>query len=261
MATIFVISPVYNAERYIQKCIDSVQEQVCPLEINIVHIIIDDGSTDNTHNIINAATHTKLKYSIIHEWAEKNKGTITSHLKGIREAEKYIDKSWWYPHEYASFNNVVVHLDGDDWFCSNKALLEIAKAHLDPSCLVTYGNYKCLSGNKSVCRPTANNFREQILTGGWCYSHPRTFKLHLASYIKDEDLRDSAGNYFTAAPDVALFLPMLEMAGVDRVRFINKELVEYNDSNPLNEDKCKLNDQVRCAIEISKKEPYKRLCI
>ena len=39
-----VIVPVYNAERYLQRCIDSIRRQSYPhLEI----ILVDDGSSDS----------------------------------------------------------------------------------------------------------------------------------------------------------------------------------------------------------------------
>ena len=44
----FVI-PAYNAEKYIQQCIESILSQTYK---NIVIAIINDGSTDNTWDII-----------------------------------------------------------------------------------------------------------------------------------------------------------------------------------------------------------------
>ena len=45
-----VIVPVYNVEKYIEKCIESIfNNQINDVEI----IIVNDGSTDNSRNIIN----------------------------------------------------------------------------------------------------------------------------------------------------------------------------------------------------------------
>ena len=46
-----IITPVYNGEKYIKECIESVLAQDYP---NIEYIIINDGSTDQSDAIIQA---------------------------------------------------------------------------------------------------------------------------------------------------------------------------------------------------------------
>ena len=50
-----IITPIYNGETYIEECIKSVLNQSYK---NIEMIIIDDGSTDNSENIIKKYTNT-----------------------------------------------------------------------------------------------------------------------------------------------------------------------------------------------------------
>lgn len=45
---ISVIVPVYNAEKYLQKCIDSILAQTYS---NFELLLIDDGSKDHSHEI------------------------------------------------------------------------------------------------------------------------------------------------------------------------------------------------------------------
>ena len=45
-----VIIPVYNNDKYIKRCLNSVINQSIK---NIKIIIVDDGSTDTSYNIIN----------------------------------------------------------------------------------------------------------------------------------------------------------------------------------------------------------------
>lgn len=44
-----VIIPVYNGEKYLRECLDSVLDQTLK---NIEVLIVDDGSTDSTRNIL-----------------------------------------------------------------------------------------------------------------------------------------------------------------------------------------------------------------
>lgn len=52
MYLISVIIPIYNAEKYLNRCIDSIINQSIGFE-NIELILVDDNSSDNSKNIIN----------------------------------------------------------------------------------------------------------------------------------------------------------------------------------------------------------------
>ena len=45
-----VIMPVYNGEKYIKQAVDSVYEQGVSVEL----LVIDDGSTDHTQEVLSA---------------------------------------------------------------------------------------------------------------------------------------------------------------------------------------------------------------
>ena len=59
MCDISVIMPAYNSEKYIEKSIDSILNQSLS---NIELIIINDGSADRTHEIINKYSDDRIKY-------------------------------------------------------------------------------------------------------------------------------------------------------------------------------------------------------
>ena len=59
MADISVIIPVYNGEKYIKKCLDSVVNQT-KKEIEI--LVVNDGSTDQTEDIIKSFNDSRIKY-------------------------------------------------------------------------------------------------------------------------------------------------------------------------------------------------------
>ena len=94
----------------------------------------------------------------------------------------------------------------------------------------------------------------------WCSSHLRTFKHHLWSRIKKEDLLDNNGDFYRMAWDLAFMFPMLEMAG-DRAKYINDILYIYNLGNPLNDHKVDGKLQQNLELEIRRKEKYNKVNI
>jgi len=78
-----VVIPVYNEEKYIEKCLNSLKNQVeKPDEV----IIIDNNCTDKTINIVKKYKN-KLPIKIIQE---KQQGTVFARNKGFNEAKNDI---------------------------------------------------------------------------------------------------------------------------------------------------------------------------
>ena len=92
MVKISVILTAFNEEKYIKKAIESILNQTLT---DLGLIVVNDGSTDNTLDIINSFDDDRLKL-INHE----NMGPGASRNKALALAEG----------EY------VMYLDGDDWY-------------------------------------------------------------------------------------------------------------------------------------------------
>lgn len=80
-----IIIPVYNVKQYLNRCIDSVINQVYR---NIEIILIDDGSTDGSDLICDEYEKKDIRIKVVHE---KNGGLSCARNKGIRKSTgKYI---------------------------------------------------------------------------------------------------------------------------------------------------------------------------
>ena len=243
METRFVIiSPTYNCDKFIEKHILSVNSQTYS---NYLHIIVDDFSSDDT--VSKAKEYNSETQGIVTKPVRL--GCVNSHLLPFLVGIPLKD------------DDIIVHLDGDDWFKHDKVLENLEKVYSEKSPLVTYGNYESTDGTPSVCRPMVDTlFREKIFNGGWCFSHLRTFRKYLIDSIPWNYFFDSNGQPLTHAADTVIFLPIMELAisleGENAVMFIDEVNVVYNrhgnneDSGP--EDRAK---QFHCAKQSFHKKP------
>lgn len=88
MPILSVIVPVYNTERYVEKCLESIAKQTMKdLEI----IIVNDGSEDNSETVIKQWIEKNNRTISIKYIKKKNGGLSDARNYGVREAEgKYI---------------------------------------------------------------------------------------------------------------------------------------------------------------------------
>ena len=77
---ISVIVPCYNANRYLNICLESLKAQRTP---NIEMIFIDDGSTDATGAILDAFARTESRAKVVHV---HNEGVSAARNRGISMA-------------------------------------------------------------------------------------------------------------------------------------------------------------------------------
>lgn len=96
MAKLTVIVPVYSAEKYLHKCVDSILGQDYK---DIEVLLIDDGSPDNCPAICDDYAKKDKRVRVIHQ---ANKGIALTRNLGVREANT----------EYVSF------IDSDDFILS-----------------------------------------------------------------------------------------------------------------------------------------------
>lgn len=88
-----IVVPVYNTEKYISRCIDSILAQTYK---NFSLIIIDDGSTDASGNICEEYRKIDSRVIVIHQ---ENRGLSNARNRGI---------------EYPIENDFITFVDSDD---------------------------------------------------------------------------------------------------------------------------------------------------
>lgn len=130
MKKISIIVPIYNAEKYLKECLDSILSQTYK---NIEVILIDDGSTDNSYNICQKYVE---KYSIFILMKVKNGGVSRARNYGIKKSTG----------DYLTF------VDSDDIIDSN--FIEKMVSKINDKTQMVVCNYKNVYKNQSVY----NNF-------------------------------------------------------------------------------------------------------
>lgn len=91
------ILPVYNAERTLKRCLDSIlMQSYCNYEV----IIVDDGSIDNSGKICDSYSLNDKRFRVVHT---KNAGVASARQLGVSLATG----------EY------IIHIDADDWIETN----------------------------------------------------------------------------------------------------------------------------------------------
>ena len=93
-----IIIPVYNCEKTIKKCLDSIFNQKTPLEYEV--ILVDDGSSDNTVKVVETAISGRENATL---FCQENAGAGAARNRALSHARG----------EYLFF------IDGDDYISGN----------------------------------------------------------------------------------------------------------------------------------------------
>jgi glycosyltransferase involved in cell wall biosynthesis len=242
-----VIVPVYNAEKWIGQCIESIITQDYPY---YKIYVIDDHSTDQTWDIIKS-------YNVYCKRNSKRIGALANLIQGIKQFNK---------------NDIIVTVDGDDYLADDCVLSYLNEVY-QKDIYLTYGSFLPISGRYSgTCQllshthtvDESGKWVDNYLTpqtyrksGVWVTSHLRTFKKWLWDKVEDEDLKDK-NDYYKVAWDMAFMYPMIEMAG-NNILFIEKILYIYNDLNPNCDGTVDPELQIRTGKSIQAKSIYKEL--
>lgn len=140
-----IIIPVYNVEEYIEKCVNSLQQQDIPKD-EYELIIINDGSPDNSREIV---LGLMKQFNNIVFIDQENRGVSLARNAGIDKARgKYL-----------------LFIDPDDYVVSD-TFGKILKAADDTQAQISLLGYTFLNADNSVRHETLfSEFKNKIFTG------------------------------------------------------------------------------------------------
>jgi len=243
---IAVVTPFYNAEQYILRCIDSVVTQNYN---NWSLYLINDASTDGSKFAINHKLKTlpediSSKIEVITN--TENKGAVYNQINTLRNAVFGQD-------------TIVVLLDGDDALINDNNIFNFynnlyASGNVDysyGSCWSEVDNIPLIAQPYPKAVRDAKDYRNYKFNWGMPYPHLRTFRRELLNYIDDAVFKDESGEWFKAGGDNATFYNILEQADPNKIKVVQDIVMLYNDKNPLNDYKVNGELQNKNASKIA----------
>ncbi len=247
-----ILSTVYNKGKWVEFNVNSVKQQSFQ---NYLAVYGYDKSTDNTLDHLTQATKDDDRFMIHHN---PDPGCF---LKCFMGTYNYLKQN-----NLITPDDIIVEIDGDDWLLHPFVLQYLDEIYQNDNIWMTYGQYiQYPSGevgghfnlelNSIVDQANAYRMYE------FPYSHLKTYKAFLVDNLSENDLIDPATNqYFNAAADFALCMPLVEQAGKDRVYRVPEVLYVYNTSADLeSETNNRLHLQKEVESRIRQIAPKQRL--
>jgi len=238
---IVVISPLYNAQDYVERCITSVAAQNYD---NYEHWLIDDASTDDSYHVIQQ-TIAGLPETI------KNKFRVIRNAGNIGAGYNYITNI-----RLQDPDSIVIMLDGDDWLINQPDVFDYYnRLHRDYD--FTYGScWSVVDSIPLITQPYPplikenKSYKDYRFNWNIPYTHLRTLKPFLLQDVADSEFQDSDGNWYRAGNDVPIFYAGIANADPARVYAVSDIVSNYNDASPLNDYKINREAQDKTISDI-----------
>ena len=239
---IVVVSPFYNCENYIARCIESIASQDYE---NYKVILINDASTDNTVTVATNALNSlpkqiRDKFTLIIN--TKNQGAVRNQIENIRMIENP--------------EAIIMLIDGDDSLINDNSIFSYFNGIYEDA-EFTYGSCWSMVDNiPLISQPypeeikASRTYRSHHFSWIMPYTHLRTFKRFLLDGIEDSAFQDENGKWFGAGGDGSVFYSLIENANPDKIKCLQEIVYNYNDTNPINDYKINGEEQTRNAGKI-----------
>ncbi|QXM05393.1 glycosyltransferase family 2 protein [Crassaminicella indica] len=214
MVKVSIVMGVYNGEEYLKETIDSILAQTYP---NLECIIVNDGSTDGTKNILNAVKDERVKIIQLN----KNQGAANALNIAIEKAEG----DW-----------IAIH-DADDISLPDRIKEQVAYVKRKPHVVAVGSFIKCIEGKnisakKITHMKSIERYKNSIIT--WKQIKEELFKgspLTHGSLFISKKAYFKAGKYnpkYRIAYDYDLYM---RLAFIGPIENIPKVLYKYRISS------------------------------
>ena len=217
MSSVSVVLPVYNVEKYLEKCLDSVIGQTLK---DIEIICVDDGSTDRSGEILEAYEKKDSRIRVLHQ---ENQYAGAARNRGLMEAAgKY-----------------VIFWDSDDYF-EKTALEKLYRRCEADQAQIGVCAGKRLDDATGLVYPVGAYLNRRMLPKKLPFSKkdiPRYLfnfttnvpwnKLYLREFILEHGLR-----YQTLRQANDVYFSMMALFFADRITVVKTPLVTYRVDNP-----------------------------
>lgn len=245
----YVLIRSWNAFSYFDRCVGSVLAQDYPY----YRILFVDDASD----------YTSAQKSYIRR-------RLRGHLVRFNHERKHaVRNAYELIKSYAdNARGVVVNVDGDDWLYTTSALRYLAHIYATHSSWVTYGDCVLWDGRHVSVRPASRLIQQcnvpyprsimrlsSYRREPFIPLHPRTWKVWLYNTIDEKDFHRADGSWLEYCEDMAIYFPMLEMAG-SHCHVINTPLYCYNTYTPLSDVTLHPFALYKDELEIRKKPAY-----
>lgn len=187
---ISIIVPVYNVEKYLPQCLDSIMVQTYT---NLEIILVDDGSTDNGGHICDEYAKSDSRIKVIHK---QNAGLSAARNLGLDIAHG----------EYIGF------VDSDDWIEPTMYEDLYAGFSITENTLLTNGmiyQYDDITGEESLMRPHSWKHESLLVINGADfgkamfsetsnhYAWSKLYKKEVFDWVRFREGRNDEDTFFT----------------------------------------------------------------
>lgn len=194
-----VVVPIYNGEKYLKRCIDSIAEQTISAQIEVV--LVNDGSIDGTHDI---CSDYQNKYKNIVYIQKENAGVWQARRTGLFHAKG----------EWISF------VDCDDW-CDQRMMELLVRAGEEQNCqmVVSAGKNHVLNHDEAIEAVAEHTYIGYTL-------HGELFRTELLKQCYDNTLNITRGE------DTIVNAKYITSDQEMRVALIEESVYHYCADNP-----------------------------